>query len=156
MTSDLWDWAVRAYAGEGVAEACLSLQDDHGQCVPLLLWAAWRGDASQAEAAARIARDWQAVILPLRDARRRLKTEVSAGDEADRLALRAQVKAAELQAEKVLLTRLAALSDRKSMLNQDVAAPLRAAVAAWGGPVPEEALARLVEALTKGDFLRYT
>ena len=92
----------------------------------------------------------------MRDARRRLKTEVSAGDEADRLALRTQVKAAELQAEKVLLARLATLSDGKSILNQEVAAPLRAAAAAWGGPVPEDALARLVEALTKGDFLRYT
>jgi uncharacterized protein (TIGR02444 family) len=156
LTSDLWDWALRAYAGEGVAEACLALQDDHGQCVPLLLWAAWRGEASQAGEAARIARDWQAVILPLRAAQRRLKTEVSADDETERLALRAQVKAAELQAEKVLLARLAALSDGKSMLNQEVATPLRATAAAWGGPVPEEALARLVEALTKGDFLRYT
>ncbi|HWU48548.1 MAG TPA: TIGR02444 family protein [Asticcacaulis sp.] len=156
MNSDLWDWALRAYAGEGVAEACLALQDDHGQCVPLLLWAAWRGDASQAEAAAQIARDWQAVIVPLRDARRRLKTEVSAGDEADRLALRTQVKAAELQAEKVLLARLATLSDGKSMLNQDVAISLRATAAAWGGPIPEDALARLAQALTKGDFLRYT
>jgi uncharacterized protein (TIGR02444 family) len=156
LNSDLWDWAVRAYAGEGVAEACLNLQDDHGQCVPLLLWAAWRGEASQAEAAAQIARDWQAVIVPLRDARRRLKTEVSADDEADRLVLRAQVKAVELQAEKVLLARLAALSGGKSMLNQGVATSLRAAAAAWGGPVPEDALSRLVEALTNGDFLRYT
>lgn len=155
-THDFWDWAVRAYAGDGVAEACLSLQDDHGQCVPLLLWAAWRGDAARAGDAARIARDWQAAILPLRAVRRRLKTEISAGDAADRLALRAQVKAAELQAEKALMARLAALGGGKSTLNQDVAEALRATAAAWGGTAPAEALSRLSQALTKGGFLGYT
>ncbi|MDI6624629.1 MAG: TIGR02444 family protein, partial [Brevundimonas sp.] len=37
--SDLWDWAVRAYASDGVGDACLHLQDAAGQNVPLLLWA---------------------------------------------------------------------------------------------------------------------
>ena len=37
----LWDWAVAAYSAEGVAEACLELQDSAGQNIPLLLWAAW-------------------------------------------------------------------------------------------------------------------
>ena len=37
----LWDWAVAAYGADGVADACLELQDAAGQNVPLLLWAAW-------------------------------------------------------------------------------------------------------------------
>ncbi|MFY8164916.1 MAG: TIGR02444 family protein [Brevundimonas sp.] len=37
----LWDWALTAYAAEGVADACLELQDAAGQNIPLLLWAAW-------------------------------------------------------------------------------------------------------------------
>ena len=37
----LWDWALKAYARQPVAEACLHLQDAHGQNVPYLLWAAW-------------------------------------------------------------------------------------------------------------------
>jgi uncharacterized protein (TIGR02444 family) len=39
--SVFWEWALDAYARPGVAEACLELQDVHGQNVPLLLWAAW-------------------------------------------------------------------------------------------------------------------
>jgi uncharacterized protein (TIGR02444 family) len=30
----LWDWALEAYARQPVAEACLHLQDAHGQNVP--------------------------------------------------------------------------------------------------------------------------
>ncbi|OZA82811.1 MAG: TIGR02444 family protein, partial [Caulobacter sp. 39-67-4] len=37
----LWDWALQVYARQDVADACLSLQDAHGQNVPYLLWAAW-------------------------------------------------------------------------------------------------------------------
>ena len=41
MSDDLWTWACAAYAAPGVAEACLSLQDDYGQCVSFLLWRLW-------------------------------------------------------------------------------------------------------------------
>jgi len=157
VSEDFWDWSLRVYAGEGVAEACLALQDDHGQCVPLLLWAVWAGDATvtHVDRAVKLARDWQPVILPLREVRRRLKMEVSPGDEADRLVLRAQVKAAELQAEKALMLRLEALTSGKSALNQDLAVCLRCVALSWGGEAPEDALSRLAEALTKGDFVRY-
>ena len=37
----LWDWALTTYAAEGVADACLELQETAGQNIPLLLWAAW-------------------------------------------------------------------------------------------------------------------
>ena len=37
----LWSWALEAHARPGVGEAALAAQDDHGQCVSLLLWRAW-------------------------------------------------------------------------------------------------------------------
>jgi uncharacterized protein (TIGR02444 family) len=36
-----WTWALEAYARPAVPEACLDLQDNYSQSVPLLLWAAW-------------------------------------------------------------------------------------------------------------------
>lgn len=152
-----WTWGLRAYAGEGVAEACLALQDDDGQCVPLLLWAAWAGDAALplASPAADLARAWQAVILPLRTLRRRLKSEISASDAPERLILRAQVKAAELQAEKCLMAALASLGE-KSTLNQPLERVLSTVAAAWGANPSDMALARLAQALIKGGFLEYS
>ena len=37
----LWDWSLEAYGQPGVPEACLALQDGHGQNTSLLLWAVW-------------------------------------------------------------------------------------------------------------------
>src|SRR5690606_28150303 len=75
--SGLWDWSVRAWSAEGVAETCLHLQDAAGQCPPLLLWAAWTARTARAaddetlEAACDIARAWQdSAIEPLRALRR--------------------------------------------------------------------------------------
>ncbi|MDI7775179.1 TIGR02444 family protein [Asticcacaulis sp. EMRT-3] len=157
-SDDFWKWALKAYAAEGVAEACLDLQDAHDQCVPLLLWAAWAGPAAvdRAGAAALLARDWQVVILPLRAARRRLKTPVSEGDSAERVPLRAVVKAAELQAERALMTRLAALVEgadtQKSILNHELMSALRAVAGGWSESLPEAGLARLAQALMTGGF----
>ena len=76
----LWDWALTAYAAEGVADACLELQDAAGQNIPLLLWAAWCAhtgrtpDEDALEAAGDTARAWQeTAIAPLRAVRRALK-----------------------------------------------------------------------------------
>ena len=39
----LWDWTLKAYAQGGVPEACLALQDAHGQNTSLLLWSGLGG-----------------------------------------------------------------------------------------------------------------
>ena len=49
--SGLWDWTLRAYAQPGAAEACLDLQDQHGQNTSLLLWAVWSETADPARPA---------------------------------------------------------------------------------------------------------
>jgi uncharacterized protein (TIGR02444 family) len=162
-----WNWAVKAYGGEGVAEACLSLQDEDGQNVPLLLWAAWLAsegfgltDSLAAEAAV-LTRNWSdELIVPLRLLRRRLKTELSTGDEALRLPLREKIKAIELEAERALMTKLAGLEVAvKYDVNHGVKvlalANLHAVSQAWGGVVPETGLSRLIEALSDGRFLQY-
>lgn len=103
----LWDWALAAYARPGVAGACQSLQDDHGQNVPLLLAAAWaaaEGRAFDPDRASSLTAVWDdRAVTALRAARRGLKAQMSGIDDAGREALRSAVKAAELSAERLLL-----------------------------------------------------
>lgn len=156
MTTDFWKWAVNAYGREGVAEACLALQDDHDQCVPLLLWAAWRANdgigvgAADAVVAAGIARVWaHEVVGPLRQVRRRMKNALENGDDAVRLPLREKIKGLELEAERALMCRLSGVSEEKSHAKQEVGEALVATARAWAAKVPKERLNRLAEALTK-------
>jgi uncharacterized protein (TIGR02444 family) len=154
--TDFWDWAVEAYARDGVADACLALQDDHGQCVPLLLWAAWRVQLgqgvgeSEAAKAAGIARVWSdEVVAPLRQVRRRLKTVLDNGDEAARLLLREKIKTLELDAERALMARLEALPPVKSYAKQGIGESVLKVARAWSSDLPKDGLAGLAEALTK-------
>lgn len=145
----IWEWALETYALDGVSASCLTLQDDHEQNVPFLLWAVWSETAEPtllAEAAA-AARAWDAAaIQPLRAARRALKPALAPFADDAREALRQDVKDVELHAERLLLETLAGLSGGRKGGAHALDA-LRAATAAWGRPAPDEALARLAEAL---------
>ena len=73
----LWAWAGEAWRRPGFEAACLTLQDDHGQCAPLLLWALWlieRGstpDDAEIDRAVVLCRTaTSSTIEPLRQARR--------------------------------------------------------------------------------------
>ena len=152
--SDLWDWAVRAYASDGVSEACLHLQDAAGQNVPLLLWAAWtartgrRPDADAVEAACDIARAWQdAAIAPLRSVRRALKGRNPDLDDAAREAVRAQVKAVDLEAERRLLAALEALTAPPEGAPRPVLDALIAVARRWSPTTPRAGLTELAERL---------
>jgi uncharacterized protein (TIGR02444 family) len=145
--SGLWDWTLAAYGRAGVPEACLHLQDQHGQNTSLLLWAAWAGteDAALLARAAAAARAWDETALkPLRQVRRDLKAAKPPIDDAAREGLRDDVKAAELRAERVLMETLEALGGRGQASPE---AALAAAARAWGPPPPKEALADLARAL---------
>jgi len=134
--SEFWDWAVAAYDRPGVAEACLDLQDRYDQNVPLLLWAIWRG--GDLPAAVALARQWEAEVTgPLRGVRRRLKGRPGAE------ALREQVKAVELEAERTLMRQLEILA---APVVDDAA--LRAVADAYGAPPPAAALERLRALIT--------
>lgn len=150
----LWDWAVRAYAVEGVEIACLDLQDAQGQNVPLLLWAAWTAatgrplDDDIIDAACDTARVWQdSAIVPLRAVRRALRTRTPDMDDADREAVRAQVKTVELDAERRLLAALEALSPPPAGGPRPTLTALVAVSRAWSEITPRTALTLLADRL---------
>lgn len=152
--SELWDWAVKAYAAPGVSEACLDLQDQAGQNVPLLLWAAWMArtgrepDEDTLEGACDAARAWQeAAIEPLRALRRALKARNPDIDNDAREAVRAQVKAVELEAERRLLLALEALSPAPAEGPRPALDALVAAARAWSPVTPRPGLILLADRL---------
>ncbi len=147
----LWDWALAVYARPSAAEACLHLQDAHGQNVPYLLWAAWRaheGRPADAAMAARLVGRWDAEVgAPLRGVRRTTKPAWEGVPDETREAFRATVKAVELGGEKVLMESLEGLSgDPGPAL--DLFDALLEAARALGRPPPEAALRALSDALT--------
>ena len=110
MQTDLWNYCLNLYARPGVEQACLDLQS-RGMDVCLLLCAAWletRGvacDESRLGQLSACAGPWQReVVQPLRQLRTQWR-EAAAHDDV-LAALRVQVKAFELEAERTLLRRL--------------------------------------------------
>ena len=151
--SGLWDWSVRAWAAPGVGETCVELQDAAGQNAPLLLWAAWAARTGRAvdedalEAACDIARAWQeTTVAPLRAVRRALKSRNPDLEDADREAVRAQVKAVELDAERRLLLALEALTGSPAA-PRPVAEALIAVARQWSSMTPRAGLMQLADRL---------
>lgn len=144
----LWDWALNAYGQDGVPEACLTLQDAHGQNTSLLLWAVWAETADPVllARAADVAHRWDDLTLnPIRAVRRALKPAFEGVAVSAREGLREDVKAVELRAERVLMETFEAMT--KGQGGAHALAALEAASAAWGNPAPAEALAALAAAL---------
>ncbi len=156
MSDGFWDWAVAAYAAPGVAEECLHLQDVHEQAVPLLLWAAWCAGTGRApdedalEGAVDTTRVWaDHAVVPLRDLRRALKTRRPDMADADREAVRAMVKAAELEAERRLMLTLEGLAPDPGGKAPTTVELLVRVARKWGDQIPRPALGHLAEALAK-------
>jgi uncharacterized protein (TIGR02444 family) len=112
---DLWGFSLAFYLNPGVAESLTALQDEAGLDVNLLLFALWLGlsgrgrlDVGGLDAARQAAvRSLSiAVIAPLRDLRRRLKSY----PDADIQSLRERIKALEIEAEHAAQNRLARLA----------------------------------------------
>ena len=140
----LRDWAGAAWIRPGVAAACLTLQDDHGQCVPLLLWALWLADQGQVADDATIGRGVDlcrlanaSVIEPLRAARRN-----AASAERDRFL------AEELHAEHVLLDQLEALPVPARSGTIDRRTLLTALSRRWGHHLAPQAFEDIVRAFS--------
>jgi uncharacterized protein (TIGR02444 family) len=156
-----WDFVVRRYGEPGVEAACLALQDDHGQCVSLLLWRTWTIASGLAPGEDRLAlavetaRTWEtAILLPLRAVRRRLGSPLAGIDETPRHGLRRGVLDVELAAERTLVEALASLVDPDEPIGASpregpqpaVVQALRATVELWGGVAPDDLLAKLAGA----------
>jgi len=137
----LWDFAVSLYARPGVEAACLALQDDHGQCAPLLLWRLWALDrtldAATLRSAVVLARDWdKRVVAPLRSVRRGLAAPIPPIADAPRLSLRESVKASELAAERALLESLETLTSTDQTGGKAAIDALVELAEAWSPPAP--------------------
>ena len=145
----IWEWVLEAYARPGVPQACLTLQDEHGQNTSYLLWAvhAEVKDAALLGRAAEAARAWDRTALtPLREVRRGLKPALPPFDDRAREALREEVKGLELASERLLMETLDAMAHKGGGAHALEA--LEAASAAWGKPAPADALAALAAALS--------
>lgn len=110
----LWHFSVEFYSRTGVSEALIALQDRAGRDVNLILFALWFGisgrgrvTSEELEAADAIVRPIRAEIVePLRELRRKLRSD----PDADIQRLRESVKALELAAERIVQRRLARIA----------------------------------------------
>ncbi len=111
MGSPFWNFSLAVYGASAVQDECLNLQDQFGVDVNLVLLCAFLGaihDVALAPddiaSARREVQEWhEQVVRPLRAARRNLKAAelVNALDATATMQLRAQVKAAELESERI-------------------------------------------------------
>ena len=144
----IWEWMLEAYARPGVPEACLALQDQHGQNTSFLLWAIYAEaqDPELLAQAAEFTRAWdRTALVPLREVRRGLKAPLPPASDDAREGLREEVKALELAAERLLLETLQGLG--KGQGGAAKLEALEAASQAWHKPAPREARAELAAAL---------
>lgn len=113
MSDDLRTWASEFYQRAGVEPLLLKLQDAHRLNVNIVLWCLWSGGRYETppdlviRKAIDLVDTWSARIsAPLRAARRALKSPPPQAPTGDVVALRAAVKAAELDAERIELAML--------------------------------------------------
>ena len=104
-----WDFSLVAYEKPGVADACLSFQDEFNLDVNLLLLCLWCGAAGPGrldlELIKRCVADtisWQEqVVKPLRQARRAFKAQSTALSDDAKKAFKSQLQSVELNAEHI-------------------------------------------------------
>lgn len=160
LDSPLWTFSLKVYGADGVADECLALQERLGLDVNLLLFAAYMGaiegvalDAADIAGAAGTVSAWHDdMVRALRRVRRGLKPPSLDAYNPLRAAaagLRTQVKAAELEAEKIEQAMLwqwsrANLGARAhSDVRAALAANLAALLAHYGTPADSGSVARL-------------
>lgn len=108
----LWDFSLQHYPK--VEPLCLRLQDEAGFEVNSLLWVMWcvqsgYDPAPRMNEAVHLSQAWAVSTGALRTARREMKTPPEGLDPDATEALRTQVKACELEAERLLQLALATL-----------------------------------------------
>lgn len=104
-TQKFWDYSLQLYNREGVAAACLELQEGYRLDVNLILFCFWHssayGEVDQAllQDVIEVSIEWRShVVQPLRNARTWMKLNPSPGELFN--SLREDIKANELMAEK--------------------------------------------------------
>ena len=130
-----WAFSLDVYARPGIADACLSLQDQYGCDVNILLFCCWtasvgpgRLNETTLENAIASVKQWQIdVIKPIRAIRRGLEAKFTHVDPITAAELRAEISATELQAEKVEQKILGKLNVPEGSGRRDYAAQLESA-----------------------------
>ena len=125
--NSLWDFAVDFYQHAPIKTACLTLQDEATADVCVLLAVVWLGKkgkqltVTEITLLANTVEVWQQqMTLPLRQLRKQIKSFI--GDYSlDAEPIYQQIKAAELQAERVTLQQLQTLIDAQCWLSDKTA-----------------------------------
>jgi uncharacterized protein (TIGR02444 family) len=164
-----WRFSLQFYRQAGVSDACIALQDGCGVDVNLLLFLFWLATGRRQLSADEVkqlddkVRDWRNLtIVPIRDARRKLKGVATLIEANKQEAFRTKVKSVELDAEHLQQEALYAITRSGSL--GTLASPPAAArgnVAAYEGLLglrfPKKAVDVLVNAfdgIEHGDFAR--
>ena len=139
---DFWNFSVATYGKAGVAEACLHLQEELGIDVNVLLYCCWYGctrgtlDGPAIERILSFAEPWaEHVVRPLRAARTWMKSvgcvsPFVPGDEC--MALREEIKRAELKAEHLQENRMQALTRGAALEGHETVSQVRSTLANIG------------------------
>jgi uncharacterized protein (TIGR02444 family) len=162
-----WNFSLEIYAGEGVAEGCLDLQERRGCDVNILLFCCWLGasgrptlTADRLRAILKMSDEWQQeIVRPLREVRRRLKDKPWSATLPETVdAARRRVADAELAAEHAEQLKLVGLHNPPADRERPAEKRLRAAVGNLGvyavclGVVPDAKDRAAVAALMRATF----
>lgn len=119
MSESFWDFSVRTYKTDSVPDACLSLQNERGVDVNMLLFCCWYGQSrgelltDSFQQLLDFSQQWsQQVVKPLRKVRTWMKHDGCADQNMPTeqcMQVREKVKGIELEAEKIQQDMLAAL-----------------------------------------------
>ena len=146
MADAFWAFSLAFYGRPGVSEACIALQDQYAADVDVVLFALWCASRGHALDDAEIAAvdgavaDWRnAVVQPVRAARRALKPAPGGFDAAAAGALRKSLLANELEAERLQQGAMEALAPSPGTTEAGDAARANLAAVARFGAIPPEA-----------------
>ena len=158
--SPFWRFSLHFYRHRNVADACITLQEQAGVDVNLLLFLLWHATQKRALSTAEISElegriaPWRNMtVVPLRSMRRALKSPPALVGGAAAELFRTKIKAAELEAERLQQEAMHELAI-PSLLGKDAVsleAAARANMAAYaalcGGPFPSSPSETLLAAL---------
>ena len=158
--SPFWRFSLHFYRHRNVADACITLQEQAGVDVNLLLFLLWHATQKRALSTAEISElegriaPWRNMtVVPLRSMRRALKSPPALVGGAAAELFRTKIKAAELEAERLQQEAMHELAVPSLLGNDAVSleAAARANIAAYaalcGGPFPSSASETLLAAL---------
>lgn len=145
-SNPFWEFSLKLYASPAVQGACLELQDASGVDVNVLLYMLWQASRGQrlsnaaAQAVVAAVEPWRLdCVVPLRTARRYLKTPPEGFEAGGAEGLRAIVKKAELEAERLQQATLYNLKidtePARTPLRETAAANMAAYAFALGRPL---------------------